>query len=99
MGLPGSVSECIPNVGTGIPDSAGEFPSRVVRSVPLLPGGHSATIDGARFLSRLNIVKTVVSILLPCLTAGVVSVAENVQVTRAGAVSLPTHGRSLRKGA
>ncbi len=78
MELPVSVSECIPDVCTAIPDSAGDFPSRVVRSVPLLPDGHSATIDGARFFSRLNIVKSVVSIVLLFLTAGVVSVAENV---------------------
>ena len=87
-GLPVSASELAPG-GTAIPDSAGDFPSRVVRSVPLLPDGHSATTDGARFLSRLNTAGDVVSIVLPHLTAGVVSVVEKMQVTRAGAVSPP----------
>jgi hypothetical protein len=73
-GLPVSVSECIPDVGTGIPDSAGDFPSRVVRSVPLLPDGHSATRDGARFLSRLNTVAVVVSIVLSITTIRIVNV-------------------------
>ena len=35
--LPVSASECIHNAGTGIPDSAGDFPSQAVRSEPLLP--------------------------------------------------------------
>jgi len=34
--LPVSASECIPSVGTGIPDFAGDFSSRAVRSEPLL---------------------------------------------------------------
>lgn len=37
IGLPVSVSELIPTVGTGIPDSAGDFASRAVRSDPLIP--------------------------------------------------------------
>jgi hypothetical protein len=57
-----------------VPDSAGDFPSRVVRSVPLLPDGHSATTDGARLLSRLNTVRDVVSIVLPRSTAEVLRV-------------------------
>jgi len=36
------------------PDSAGGFPSRAVRSVPLLPIGHSATPNGVRFLSSFE---------------------------------------------
>lgn len=36
-----------------------------VRSVPLLPDRHSTTIDGTRFLSRLNTADDVVSIVLP----------------------------------
>jgi hypothetical protein len=31
------VSELVPDVDTAVPDSAGDFPSQVVRSVPLLP--------------------------------------------------------------
>jgi predicted component of type VI protein secretion system len=42
------------NVLGTVPDSAGDFPSRVVRSVPLLPNGHSATTDSARFLSSFE---------------------------------------------
>jgi len=100
-GLPVSASELVGTDPTAVPDSAGDFPSRVVRSVPLLPDGHSATIDGARFLSRLNTVEDVVSIVLPPLTARVVNVAENVEMARAGAVSPPCSRlrRSLRKGA
>jgi hypothetical protein len=49
---------------------------RVVRSVPLLLDGHSDTTNGARFLSRLNTVGDAVNIVLPCSTAGVVSVVE-----------------------
>ena len=51
-----SASELVPDVDTAVPDSAGDFPSQAVRSVPLLPDGHSATIDSARFLLRLNTV-------------------------------------------
>jgi hypothetical protein len=50
-GLPGSVSELAPDVGTAAPDSAGGFPLQAVRSVPLLPIRHSATTAVARFLS------------------------------------------------
>ena len=49
---------------TAVPDSAGDFPLRVVRSVPLLPDGHSATTDSARVFLRLNTVESVVSIVL-----------------------------------
>ena len=72
-GLPVSVSEFIPDVGIGIPDSAGDFPSQAVRSVPLLPDGHSATTDSARFLSRLSTIGSEGSIVLPTSTAGVLS--------------------------
>jgi len=100
-GLPGSVSELASDVDTAAPDSAGGFPSRAVRSVPLLPIRHSATTGGARFLSRLNAVGRVASILLPSSTAGVVNVAENVFANRAGAVSPPysaPSGRSVEEG-
>ena len=50
-GLPGSVSDLAPDVGTAAPDSAGGFPLQAVRSVPLLPIRHSATTAVARFLS------------------------------------------------
>ena len=63
-----------PTVLRTVPDSAGDFPLRVVRSVPLLPDRHSATSDDARFLSRLNTAGSVVSIVLPCSLAAVVSV-------------------------
>ena len=52
--LPGSIPE---RAGTGpkaAPDSPGGFPLEVVRSVPLLPVGHSATTDGARFSSSFE---------------------------------------------
>ena len=54
VGLPVSASELASGVDTAVPDSAGDFPSRAVRSVPLLPVGHSATTDGARFLSSFE---------------------------------------------
>jgi len=75
--LPVSVSELASDEDTAAPDSAGGFPLGVVRSAPLLPNGHSATTDGARFLSRLNTVEDVVSIVLRSSTAGVVRMAEN----------------------
>ena len=71
-GLPVSVSELAGPVPTAAPDSAGDFPLQVVRSVPLLPVGHSATTDDARFLSRLNTAGNVVSIVLPRSGTGVV---------------------------
>ena len=52
------MSELIFNVDTPVPDSTGDFPSREVQSNPLLPDRHSATINGARFLSRLKPLKT-----------------------------------------
>ena len=52
--LPVSVSELASGVDTAVPDSAGDFPLQVVRSVPLLPVGHSATTDDARFLSSFE---------------------------------------------
>ena len=97
IGLPVSVSELASDVDTAALDSAGGFPLRVVRSVPLLPGGHAATTDSARFSSRLNTVSSVVSIVLHHSTAGVVSVAQNVQTTDDGAVSPLL--RSLSAGA
>ena len=99
--LPVSASELVSDVDTAVPDSAGDFPSRAVRSVPLLPLGHSATIAGARFLSRLNAGGGVASIVLLPSTAGVVNVAETVFANRAGAVSPPysaPSGRSVEEG-
>ena len=55
-GLPVSASDLVPDVGTVVPDSAGDVPSQAVRSVPLLPIRHSATPVDARFVSRLNTV-------------------------------------------
>ena len=83
------------------PDSAGDFPLQAVRSVPLLPVGHSATIAGARFLSRLNAGGGVVSIVLPLSTARVVNVAESLFANCVGAVSPPysvASGRSVEEG-
>ncbi len=57
-----------------VPDSAGDFPLQVVRSVPLLPVGHSTTTDDARLLSRLNNAESVVSILLSPSTEGIIRV-------------------------
>ena len=71
VGLPVSVSELAFSVDTAAPDSAGGFSLQVVRSVPLLPAGHLATTDDARFLSRLNTAGDVVSIVLCCSTVGV----------------------------
>ena len=88
-GLPVSVSELASDVDTAALGSAGGFHLPVVRSVPLLPGGHSATTDSARFLSRLNTVSRVVSIVLRYSSAGVVTVAQNVQTNDDGAVSPP----------
>ncbi len=100
-GLPVSASKLAPDVGTAVPDSAGDFPLRVVRSVPLLPNGHSAIPDGARLLSRLNTAGSVVSIVLPASTARVVKSPQTVNVNYAGAVSPPCSRlrRSLRKEA
>ena len=58
-GLPASMSELTSNVDTPVLDFTGDFPSRAVRGDPLLPNRHSATTNGARFLSRLNTVKHV----------------------------------------
>ena len=52
--LPVSASELASDVDTAVPDSAGDFPSQAVRSVPLLPVGHSATTAVARFLSSFE---------------------------------------------
>ena len=52
--LPGSMSELASDVDTAVPDSAGDFPSQMVRSVPLLPVRHSATTAVARFLSSFE---------------------------------------------
>ena len=86
-GLPVSVSEFIPDVGTGIPDSPSDVPSQVVRSVPLLPTGHSATTDGARFFSRLNTTGGVTSIVLLILTVGTVQSCRAVNLDDDDAVS------------
>ena len=100
-GLPVSVSEFIPDVGTGIPDSAGDFPSRVVRSVPLLSNGHSTTRDGARLFSRLNTAGSVVSIALPSMTRRVVNITMKLYEQMMTVLyPLPTRSlcHSLRKG-
>ena len=83
------MSELVPDVGTVVPDSAGGFPSRAVRSVPLLPVGHSATTAVARFLSRLNNAGGVASIVLTFSTAGVVNLLKRAETTEDGAVSPP----------
>ena len=80
--LPVSVSELAGTGPPAVPDSAGDFPSQAVRSVPLLPDGHSATTDSARFLSRLNTIGSVASIVLPTSTAWVVSPCRAVKVKR-----------------
>ena len=54
VGLPVSVSERAGTGPTAVPDSAGDFPLRVVRSVPLLPNRHLATTAVARFLSSFE---------------------------------------------
>ena len=54
VGLPVSVSERAGTGPTAVPDSAGDFPLRVVRSVPLLPNRYSATADDARLLSSFE---------------------------------------------
>ena len=91
-GLPVSVSELVPDVDTAVPDSAGDFPSQAVRSVPLLPDGHSATADGARFLSRLNTVtvRDVVNVVLPDSPVWVVNALMNAQPNYAALYPLPT---------
>ncbi|MFB6223701.1 MAG: bacteriorhodopsin [Haloarcula sp.] len=81
-GLPVSVSELAGTSPTAVPDSAGDFPLQEVWSVPLLPVGYSTTTDDARFLSRLNTVGSVVSIVLPRSTAGVVRFRRGVKVKR-----------------
>jgi hypothetical protein len=96
-GLPGSVSELASNVDTAVPDSVGDFPSWVVRSVPLLPDGHSATTDGARFLSRLNTVRSAVCIVLPTVKHRVVNMLVKVcEQTMTALCPRPTP--SLRSG-
>ncbi|SIR72552.1 hypothetical protein SAMN05421858_3446 [Haladaptatus litoreus] len=85
-----------------VPDSAGDFPLQVVRSVPLLPDGHSTTTSDARFLSRLNTGRIAVSVLLPYSTARVVRLWRTVKVTKDGGripSLLARVARSLRKGA
>jgi hypothetical protein len=99
-GLPGSASELLLDVDAAVPDSAGDFDSGEVRSVPFLPVGHSATPDGARFLSRLNTAGDVVSIVLPRSTEWVVSVRNRAEEPDDDAESpryslvLPTEVRS-----
>ena len=84
------------------PDSAGDVPLRVVRSVPLLPVGHSTTTTGARFVSRLNTGHIAASVLLPDSTTTVVRVWRTVNVNEDGGCIpslLAPFGRSLRKEA
>ena len=88
-GLPVSLSELAGTGPTAAPDSAGGFPLEVVRSVPLLPVGHSTTTDDARFLSRLNTAGDVVSIVLPRSTARVVKPRNKAEENDDGAVSPP----------
>lgn len=64
-GRPGSVSRCLPDVGTGSPDSAGDVPLRAGWRVALLSVGHAATPDGTRLVSRVSTVGSVASIALP----------------------------------
>ncbi len=87
---PGSVSELAPE-GTAVPDSAGDFPRGVVRSVPLFPNGHSTTTADACFLSRLNTGTSVVNILLQRLIAKVVQIWRTVEVTKDGRCIRTTH--------
>ena len=56
---------------------------------------------GVTFLSRLNDGRDVVSILLPCQTAAVVSLPKRTEPTKDGAVSPPystPFGRSVEEG-
>jgi hypothetical protein len=69
---------------------------RPFTSVPLLPDGHSATTDGARFLSRVNTASDVVSIGLPYSTVWVRKAPIHVQTNYAALSPLPTP--SLRSG-
>ena len=87
-----SASELVPDVDTAVPDCAGDFPSQAVRSVPLLPDGHSATIDSARFWLRLNTVtvRDAVSIVLPDSPVWVVNVLMNAQINYAALYPLLT---------
>ena len=95
VNYPVSTSVLAPDVGTAVPDSPGDFPSRVGRSVPLLPDGHSATTDGARFLSRLNTASNVVSIVLPHSTVWVVNVLMNAQTNYVALYPLPARAFPL----
>ncbi len=79
-----------------VPDSAGGFPLRAVRSVPLLPNRHSATTDDACLLSRLNTAGNVVSILFSPSTEEIIRVPIHTKPRRAGAVSPLCSLRSLR---
>ena len=79
-GLPGSVSERASDVDTAAPDSAGSFPSRAVRRVPLRPIGHSTTTDGARSVSRSNTAEGVPGIVLLTPTAGVLTVPIHITI-------------------
>jgi hypothetical protein len=100
-GRPVSTSARAPDVGTAVPDSPGDVPSRVGWSVPLLPDGHSATTDGARFSSRVNTVSDVVTIGLSRSTVWVGKAPIHVQTTYAALyLSLRPHFvRAVRKGA
>ena len=87
--LPVSGSERAETVSTVVPDSAGDVPLQAVRSVPLLPNGHSTAATDARFLSRLNTGRSGVSVLLYRSNAAVVRLSCIVKVTKDGGVSPP----------
>ncbi len=99
-GLPVSVSELVPDVDTAVPDSAGDFPSQVVRSVPLLPRwtlGHNrrcALLVALEHRYRYTVavavtVRDVVSIVLSYSTVWVVNVPMNAQTNYAAVYPLP----------
>jgi len=86
-------------MGTGIPDSAGDFPLRMVWSVPLLPNGHSATLDSACFLSHLNTAGDVVSIMLFTMTHRIVNMPvelhEKVMTALTNRFAIRSHARNF----
>ena len=96
--LPISVSELAPQ-GTVVPDSAGDFPLRAVRSVPLLPDGHSIPTSGACVFLHSNTGRIGVSVLLPISNVTVVRLWRTVKVTKdVGRIPtlLTPFGRSFR---
>ncbi|SIR77164.1 hypothetical protein SAMN05421858_3765 [Haladaptatus litoreus] len=74
-----------------VPDSAGDFPLQAVRSVPLLPDGHSATTSSARHLSRLNTGRIAVSVLLHRPDESSKALAYSESNRRQRVYPLPTH--------